>query len=520
MTRFSKKIILLRIVGGLITALFFILMFNFSLFEGEENENIIDNIGIVILIDIIVFILAGIVITIYSYLYYKSAGYSINNEEIKCQRGVIFKKTSIIKREKINAINTKQSLLARIFHVKYILVDSGSTNTAFNAEFAVVLDNEDADKLYKQIKIMKDTKDDITNDDEALISNYENVISGQDYDYHFTSKGKFLYSLSNILTFVISFLIFVMIGVIAIVIINSITTFDLFWTIILTIIFGYLGLAAFTTAVSVVTTFFMYHNFNIKKGATSLQISHGLLTKVDNSLEYSKIRGVTIYQNIIMRIFGYATIYLNVVGYGQNSNNQNNSSSQNAGIPGVLIPLCRLDEVNKYLNDLVGGYKVDDKDIASPSITPFLTWSNLSLFISMVVPSIVILLIGIFYSQKAFYGFIAVGMLYLFSEIILIINGILAKKTNGITVNDDKVTVYYGSFTKRILVVEKKNIIGVEDISTPLRRKKGIYSYVIHFHNNSTLNTVRVECVESKVMNQVLDMLDFSQNFIKNNLKK
>ena len=39
------------------------------------------------------------------------------------------------------------------------------------------------------------------------------------------------------------------------------------------------------------------------------------------------------------------------MGYGQNSNNQNNSSSQNAGIPGVLIPLCRLDEVNKHLND-------------------------------------------------------------------------------------------------------------------------------------------------------------------------
>ncbi len=520
MIRFSKKIIPLKIIGGLFALIFFIIVFNLSLIDGDSVNAIKDKIAIVILIDVIVLILGVIVLSVYSNLYYNSAGYEINNEEIKCQRGVIFKKTSIIKREKINAINTKQSLLARIFHVKYILVDSGSTNTAFNAEFAVVLDNEDADKLYKQIKIMKDTRDDITNDDEVLISNYENVISGQDYDYHFTSKGKFLYSLSNILTFVISFLMLVMIGVIAIVIINSIITLDSFWTFILTIIFGYIGLAAFTTAVSVVTTFFMYHDFKIKKGATSLQISHGLLTKVDNSLEYSKIRGVTVHQNIIMRIFGYATIYLNVVGYGQNSNNQNNSSSQNAGIPGVLIPLCRLDDVNKHLNDLVGGYKVEDKDITSPSIKPFLTWSNLGLFIFMLVTSIAILLVGLFYNKKAFYGFIVVGILYLLSEIVLIITGILAKKTNGITVNDDKITVYYGSFTKRILVVEKKNIIGVEDISTPLRRKKGIYSYVIHFHNNSTLNTVRVECVESKVMNQMLDMLGFNQDFVKNYLKK
>lgn len=515
MTKFSKKIIIIQSVRGISSAIAVIFFFFLSILDGSEADGETIPVTVVLPYALIALFLVSIVIIVYSILYYKASGYSISNEEIKCQRGVIFKKISIIKREKINAINTRQSLLCRILGVKQVLVDSGSTNTAFRAEFAIYADNNEADLVYQQIKILKDTKLDLESNDSTI----QPIEEAQDFTYSFTSKGKWFYAFANVVIGMIVLFFFAVIGIIALSIAMVMLDEGSWWIILIGIVLGWIGLSAFVSFISVLSTFFMYHDFKIKKGKTSLEISHGLFTKVNNSLEYSKIRGVLIQQNIIARIFGYATIYLQMVGYGTDTSGQSDAQNRKAqGIPGILIPLCKLEDANKYVEELLGKYSALKKDVQSPKVIPYLTWSSLFFTILFMIANVVILLIGLLNNQKAFYGFIGSGAFYILGEVLIILNGILGKKTNGIAIDSDKITVYTGSFAKRIYVIYKENLIGVEDRSTPLQRKARIYSYIIHYHNNSALNTIRVAHLDGKVLNSLTNISQINPEFVKNNI--
>jgi hypothetical protein len=46
-------------------------------------------------------------------------------------------------------------------------------------------------------------------------------------------------------------------------------------------------------------------------------------------------------------------------------------------------------------------------------------------------------------------------------------------QTNGLAINNDKITAYYGGFTKNVTVFSSKNLIAAESITTPLRKKDG-----------------------------------------------
>lgn len=511
MNRFSKKIIASNIIKGVFLLFWFLLFLDFTIMEDIEGD--FNKYKLLLLIDVVVFVVGIIIAAIYSSLYYKTAGYIITNDEIKCQKGVIFKRTSIIKREKINAINTKQTLVDRILKIKQILVDSGSTNTAFKAEFSVVLDNKDADLIYKKIKILKDTKEDISDNNEEIENNVNNMTT-LEYNYSFSSKGKFFYSLSSALVVFFSLFILIIIAFSALVVAKLTVKFDLFWSVILFIIAGWIMLGAFSSIVSVIAVFFRYHNFKIKKGEKSLELSYGLFTRYDNSLEYSKIRGVSVYQNLLSRLFGYATIYINVIGYSD-TNNQDNKNS--VATPGILIPLCKKEDVNKHINNLIGDYSVLEGEVKSPSVIPYLTWSSLIATLIMIIPSIILVFVSKVY-EKAIYGFIIVGAIYFVYELLILLNGIMAKKTNSVSVSDDKISISTGAIHKKIVVVFKKNIIAIEDVSTPLRRRKGIFSYIIHYHNNSTMNTIKVLNVSKESMGHLIKMINVNPLFIKTNI--
>ena len=76
--------------------------------------------------------------------------------------------------------------------------------------------------------------------------------------------------------------------------------------------------------------------------------------------------------------------------------------------------------------------------------------------------------------------------------LILITNSILSYNTNSINIDDEKITIYHGGLSKEIVTIKKENIIGIESVTTPLREKKNIYSYIIHFKTNSSSNTIKV----------------------------
>ena len=54
--------------------------------------------------------------------------------------------------------------------------------------------------------------------------------------------------------------------------------------------------------------------------------------------------------------------------------------------------------------------------------------------------------------------------------VIKAMGAIFNYQNNGLVVNNGKITAYYGAFTKNVTVFMSKNLIAVEDVTTPLRQ--------------------------------------------------
>ena len=132
MKRFDKGYIysnlLSDLVGSIVIFLFF---FEEIFFEEEPNMEMI-----VAAIPFFLIALAVIYLCFIAYriAYYRTSGYELTETEIKCKRGVLFRKNSVLEYKKVHAINKKQSLFHRFFGIAVLTVDSGSTNTSHQAE--------------------------------------------------------------------------------------------------------------------------------------------------------------------------------------------------------------------------------------------------------------------------------------------------------------------------------------------------------------------------------------------------
>ena len=145
MKRFDKGYIYSNLLSDLFGSIFVLFAIFGSFISDEETtrEEIVSRIPIFA----IAFVVIYVAFAVYRILYYKASGYELTQTEIKCKRGVFFRKNSILDYRKVHAINKKQNLIHRIFGIAVLTVDSGSTNTAHQAEITIVEKNTTVDFL-------------------------------------------------------------------------------------------------------------------------------------------------------------------------------------------------------------------------------------------------------------------------------------------------------------------------------------------------------------------------------------
>ena len=105
-------------------------------------------------------------------------------------------------------------------------------------------------------------------------------------------------------------------------------------------------------------------------------------------------------------------------------------------------------------------------------------------------------------------GFAVVGV----AVIILAVKALgaaLSYQNNGLALNKGKITAYHGGFTKHITVFMTRNLIAAENVTTPLRKKAGITSLVMHLKTNAFSNEVKVHIQEDKLAEEIERSLIF-----------
>lgn len=490
MKKFSKKLIYYNIFSSLFFGLLIVLL----LIPGNvESFN-----STLLIVLLIVYFLSVIIYIIYNILYYNLSGYEIKDNSVFCKRGVIFKKSSILDFSKINSVNKKQGLIQKMFGISTLMIDSGSTNTAPQAEIIIIEDTNVVNKLYDFLM----NRDKITSLDINNLINEDEIQTEKENLYKFDSNKKIIYSLINglygiiVSLFIVStFFIIINVEPIEINLVQKIVGFIVVYFIM--ILFSYL--------ISIIFSFINYYNFRITKENNNINIEYGLFINKHNTFSLDKVKAIIVRQNLFQRLFKFAQIRVEVIGYVEQTSNDTQGSI------GILIPLCKLSEVNTHLEKIIPNYIPKPQKSHAISFISFISWKSIFLAIVdvlILIPTTILLT----YYKLYFPLLIAVISIIGISLLALLLNfveALFAYKTKDIIIDEENITIYNGSFTKKTTVINKNNIIAIEDKTTYFREKKGIYSYAIHFNTNSFSNVVWVDFKEEDLKEELLNIMKY-----------
>ena len=503
MKRFDKGYIYSALLSDLFgsLAVAFILLKDFFLDEEANLQDIIAAIPIFAVVLVLIYLL----FIAYRILYYKTSGYELTEKEIKCNRGVLFRKRSVLEYKNIHAINKRQTIFHRIFGIAILTVDSGSTNTAHQAEITIIEKAKTVDALLCELSALKEG-----GARAAAEAKEEVLLSDKDSLYRFTSARKMLYTLINIVSTLFFTALFASLAITVIGICKLMLLVEAFGSwgeFFLFAILITLGAMLLFSAISfigcMIHSFVGYHNFTITKRGNDIQISFGLLERHTNTFSYDRIKAVKISQGLVQRMLGFAAIKLEVIGYMNDSDNNSNSEL------GVLVPFCRYDEIGEILGKVLPDYVPDKKQTKSVSYFPFISWFTLILGIVIGVVLLQSVLPMLIFSVEpsiiAAVAFAVVGAgVVIF--VVKALSAVLNYQNNGLAVSNGKITAYYGGFTKNVTVFMSKNLIAAENVTTPLRQKSGITSLVMHLKTNAMSNEIKVH-IQNNSLSEELEKL-------------
>ncbi len=488
MKRFDKGYIYSALLSDLFSSLVILFIFFGDFFFGDDAST--EDIIAAIPIFVIAFVVIYSCFIAYRIMYCKTSGYELTETEIKCNRGVFFRKRSVLDYKKVHAINKKQNIFHRIFGIAILTVDSGSTNTSHQAEITIIEKSKTVDVLLNELNVLKEIGMRTTDD-----SKEEVLLSDKDSLYRFTSKKKMLYTLINIastsfFTALLGVLAIIVVGVCKLMLrLDALGTWGQYFLFAILITVGAMLLfSAFSFIGCMIHSFVGYHNFTITKRGNDIQISFGLLERHTNTFSYDRIKAVKISQGLVQRMLGFAAIKLEVIGYTNESGNDNVEL-------GVLVPFCKYDEVGEMLRKVLPDYIPDEKQTKAVSFFPFVSWFFLIFgIITTVTLSLAVAIMLIFIVPASVIYAVVLSVLAAAIIVLAIksVSAVLSYQTNGLAIKHGKITAYTGGFNKMITVFMAKNLIAAENVTTPLRRKNGITSLVMHLKTNAQSNEVKV----------------------------
>lgn len=442
------------------------------------------------------FIIAAVILLLllgYFILLYKKSGYSINENDVSVQSGVFFKHKSILTYDRMNAINKRQSIIQRIFGIQGLYIDSGSTNTVFQSEIKIYGTPKNVDEILKEIESRR----------KKEIHSSEIEEGNGKLIFQYSKKDKLLFGLMSTVASTIILLLFLGVVILGFYVLTYTLPLDFIFGVLIT----FAAICILSFVISIGIAFIGYYDFKLLKADSELLIDYGILAKHNHKLPIEKIKAIRIHQGIIQKIFGFASLKIDVVGYVTSSNSNNGNSSQ----IGVLIPFCRIEEVSNYIEQMHLDYIPSECSNTSKKLFPHI---SVGLLVMQIFTAFILFLLVLLYFEfeeyTLYYLCISIGLslgVDAFVCLLLWGCGYLSMKHCMIQVDEHKLTVCSGSLLKKTVVIHRENVIAIEDVTTHLRSRKNLYSYLIHVHSNALHNVIKVDILDKEVRVQLLDFL-------------
>lgn len=409
---------------------------------------------------------------IYSFVYYKLTYYELQESEIVLKRGVFIRRVLRVSYKNIHAIDYSQSIIQRIFQIKVLKIDSGATINSAIPEIVIFQNPNNMAAIEQEIR--SKMGEEHANEEVRVVQQPEESL------YFYDSVKKLLYSLIQSL---LMLLVITLLGIGA----SFAIALSGEMGIIPLIIGIMLALLLITYVVIFLYEIITNYDYRVSVNDKYIIINHGLLTKYHNTLPIDKVKGIIVHEGILMRLFGYASVKIEVVGFG----NDNNKTA------GLLFPFIKSCEINDYLARVLPEFKVVEPK-NNPAYFRFFCFIPSVILLPIIFAPFVILVASNMISW-AIYALILGMVLYGLVMLILL----MEYKNNGYTIYDDKICISNGSLLKRTIILPRKSIIGIEYYDTICRKKKNVSTFIVHYFNNAIKNTERIRILDNSCYDEL-----------------
>ncbi len=276
-----------------------------------------------------------VLIILFSYLSIRMTSFELRPDGLFIKRGVIAKKQILLLYSQIQDVSEYQDLVSRILGIKSLQIQTMTRMSAFAGRLKN-LEKQDADKLKAILLEAINSRSKIIslNKSAAATSISEDLSTQQDeskanpYPLHFIKIG----SIAIILCLVAIIIILLLFRVTAFSG-EAITNIITFIIVLVAIPIGFI---------------IKQYTFKYWLGANTVAIKSGFLSQQKTSMEYEKIQDFIIYNNIITRTLGLASVRLETgsVVMAQSGNNKQ--------MPNYIIPALDKKHAQAIANFLIG----------------------------------------------------------------------------------------------------------------------------------------------------------------------
>lgn len=287
---------------------------------------------------VVVLVVAG-----YEYLYWQNYEFYFDGGDFKIESGVITKNSLDIPVRRIQDIDTAQGVLARVFEVVQVDVQTAGGGTS-KASLRY-LDETQAEQVKQQLRELKDRRE--TTEEASGPARPTETF----YDI---GASLLTYSLVRSVPAAVGTGMLVAVGGIGVAAYVASTLPQMVGFAALAI-GGALVLSALVFVTGFAGTYFQYYDFTVERRDGVFEYERGLVSKQGGSIPKEKVQHVEITENFLMRYLGYATLKVETAGYTQATETGTTSTT-------VLMPFERAEPVYRRARKL-GEFEADQLDI-------------------------------------------------------------------------------------------------------------------------------------------------------------
>lgn len=297
------------------------------------------------------FILICILIGLYEFFIWRNTFITIDNKEILWQkRGLFIKKKKQASLTNISNINSKASLLERIFGVNEISLDLNSSETAKEKDFKIILGNSESLRfkqiLNERIRIYTKNEEQVSKseDMDSLTFNNEVMVEST-FERHFT-KGE---SIRHIL------LNEKLIYIIVILAIGSMSSGIWMEKKVIIGIMIPVAVAIIGMLGAMLTVFNTVMGFKVARRDENLYIANGFTSKNSYSIPVRNITGIRVEKSLLARIFKYEMLKVEAIGI--------KSEKQSSDYVSLLM---KKSEIAEYMKGLLPEFEMPSRLMRMP----------------------------------------------------------------------------------------------------------------------------------------------------------